>query len=133
MTADPTPDEDQGVEIRAMLLFLMELIEQATAAKVSFRQLNEALGISVRFPVVVNSVVNDEDVARFLLEGRLKSARIFLAVQGVLTAAALISKLLWMSRPPRREGCRCPLDEADEASFARAKRRCNALHACATR
>jgi hypothetical protein len=57
----------------------------------------------------------------------MKTARIFVAVQGVLTSAALISKLLWMSQLQRREGCTCPLDEADEARFAQAKRRCKAL------
>ena len=67
------------------------------------------------------------EINKYLLDSRLNTARIFLAVQGVLTSAALISKLLWMSQPQRREGCTCPPEEADEARFAQAKRRCRAL------
>jgi hypothetical protein len=127
MAEDATPDEYEGVDIVSMLSFLLALIEQATVAKVCYRQLNEALAIQVPFPAVVDSVVNDEDVASYRLELRLKTARVFLAVQGVLTAAARIEKLLWMSGPRRRVGCRCPPDEANQARNARAKRRVKAL------
>ena len=125
-------EEYEGVEVKVMLLFLMELIEQATAAKVSYGQLVAALQIDVpldlpeqddgEIPVEYHGEIN-----RYLLDTTVKNAGIFLAVQGVLTSAALISKLLWMSQPQRREGCKCPLDEADEARFTQAKRRCKAL------
>lgn len=113
MAVNSTTEEYEGVELEVMLLFLMELIEQATAAKVSYGQLVAALEIDVplhipeqddgEIPVEYHGEIN-----RYLLDSRLKMARIFLAVQGVLTSAAPISKLLWMSQPQRREGCTCP-------------------------
>jgi hypothetical protein len=39
MAHGSAPEEYEGVELRAMLMFLMELIDQATAAKVSYGQL----------------------------------------------------------------------------------------------
>jgi hypothetical protein len=132
MAVNSTTEEYEGVELKVMLLFLMELIEQATAAKVSYGQLVAALEIDVplHIPEQDDGEISAEyhgEINRYLLDSRLKMARIFLAVQGVLTSAALISKLLWMSQPQRREGCTCPPEEADDARFAQAKRRCKAL------
>jgi hypothetical protein len=39
MAHGSAPEEYEGVELRAMLMFLMELIDQATAAKASYGQL----------------------------------------------------------------------------------------------
>lgn len=118
------PKVYESVRRSTVLMFLGELIEQAFNARVSYGHLITALTTARSTPP---DLENPEAYAAFIVESRTRSSEIFLAVQGVLTASALISKLLWMSQPQRRAGCSCPLDPADEERFAQAKERCAAL------
>ena len=108
------PAEGDSSEPDSMLkntiksVYFGEIVRQVQAAKMSADLLNSALAAA--------SADAEEQLAV-----------VFFAAQGMLTAGALVSKILWMSQPQRPDGCRCPQLPSEKEKAMRAKRRCKEL------
>lgn len=91
-------------------IFILELVNQANAAKLSAEDYNAARDR-------VSSSFDPDD-----------QARCFLGVQGMLTAAALMSKILHAS-PAKPKWCSCTLPDEKQEQHTRAVARCAAVRA----
>lgn len=98
------------MDVRLINLYIDEIVNQADAAMYSAQSLNDLF-------------------QRAGQPGRpgADMTGVFVSVQGILTAGALISKILWMSQPQRAPGCNCPPDPEAQAKHDEAKARCKRL------
>lgn len=111
--------------ISLLRVFITEITRQVQAAAMCADLLNQA--VEELRQIAPSTPVSAGQLETPGVEHGLEV--VFYAAQGMLTAGALVSKMLWMSQPQRRAGCACVSDPAEQEIAERAKRRCKDLRA----
>ena len=98
------------IDPNAMAIFMKELVNQSVSARLSADLYEHYL----TQPINQYDDIND---------------RIFHAAQGILTAGALMSKILWPPPHPRPDWCHCDAPAGRLRQYNRSVERCEAMRA----